>query len=1262
MDEPISKSGTHPPKHTNAPRSRWACPTFAAVLGLVLTAAGVCIELHQLARADQLRFDILAERVRAEIVRRVEVYRYGLVGTRSVFTASKSVERGEFRALVQSRDIPREFPGALGLGYVERVKRADLDAYLTRIREDDAPHFKINTSGADDELYVIEYIEPEAANLSVLGFDVKQESARRAAADRAMLTGEAALSSGLTASDASINSRILQYYLPFYRNGTSPKTEDERREALVGWVYMRLMISKIFADVGAVADGEMDFEVFDGEKLVADAILYDDDEHLASVQGKVTSAHFEARRFSKSVPLYIGGRKWTVMLSTSPKFQPGSYFLAVCIGVAGTLLSGALAGVIYTLGMTAHRARALADSMTGDLQRLAIVAEKTTNAVIIADADQKITWVNNGLTALAGCAPDSPIGKHLDEFLQVERAAHETTIAIRHALSSRTRCRCEILFQSKNAGERAMEIELQALHKDDGTPSGFIVVGTDITEQTTQRNELASIFKAISEGLVVANARGTIVNCNPAAERLLGMPLKEMGTRTEYDKKWRTIHEDGSPWSWNDHPSMVTLRTGKPIQGAVMGIESGGTLRWISINTQPLLGADGMPTMVITSFSDITMRVKSLEELDKKERTLRAMIDQSRQLAGILSTDGRIVDVNQTALKFAGITDRNQIVGKYFWDGPWWSHSMELQEWLRGAVARAARGERIIRETTHPDAAGNIHAIDFSITPVLGADGEVLILIPEGFDITESKQAAEALRKARDAADAATRSKSEFLANMSHEIRTPMTAILGYTDILADEWDKSLAPRQRLEYITTIKNNGEHLLKVINDILDLSKIEAGKMVVESIDANPDQIVHEVLSLMLVKAQAKAISLDAARRTPVPARIRTDPLRLRQILLNLVGNAIKFTEAGSVTILTSFVTDQPGGQVLRFQVVDTGIGMNPDQLQSLFGAFEQGDTSTTRKFGGTGLGLVISKRFAQMLGGDITVTSELGVGSVFTFTLATGPLEGAPLIPAGKSSFVVQENKPPEHVPPHAASLPLRGLRILMVEDGPDNRRLLSYHLRRSGAEVIPAEDGMYAVAALSQDDNPDSPLKPTLPVDLILMDMQMPRMDGYTASRLLRTKGLEIPIIALTAHAMAGDADKCIDAGCDDYVTKPIDQARLISLCERWGADALRAAPRPPVPAPEPSPARVSREEFMKMLTAEFIAELPNHVAKLDAMHAQEQFEEMTDIAHRLAGTAARRFESQCHIKAEREILRESARELIARCRAAIAEAGEKTG
>ena len=334
MDEPISKSGTHPPKHTNAPRSRWACPTFAAVLGLVLTAAGVCIELHQLARADQLRFDILAERVRAEIVRRVEVYRYGLVGTRSVFTASKSVERGEFRALVQSRDIPREFPGALGLGYVERVKRADLDAYLTRIREDDAPHFKINTSGADDELYVIEYIEPEAANLSVLGFDVKQESARRAAADRAMLTGEAALSSGLTASDASINSRILQYYLPFYRNGTSPKTEDERREALVGWVYMRLMISKIFADVGAVADGEMDFEVFDGEKLVADAILYDDDEHLASVQGKVTSAHFEARRFSKSVPLYIGGRKWTVMLSTSPKFQPGSYFLAVCIGVA----------------------------------------------------------------------------------------------------------------------------------------------------------------------------------------------------------------------------------------------------------------------------------------------------------------------------------------------------------------------------------------------------------------------------------------------------------------------------------------------------------------------------------------------------------------------------------------------------------------------------------------------------------------------------------------------------------------------------------------------------------------------------------------------------------------------------------------------------------------------------------------------------------------------------------------------------------------
>ena len=402
---------------------------------------------------------------------------------------------------------------------------------------------------------------------------------------------------------------------------------------------------------------------------------------------------------------------------------------------------------------------------------------------------------------------------------------------------------------------------------------------------------------------------------------------------------------------------------------------------------------------------------------------------------------------------------------------------------------------------------------------------------------------------AREAAETANQSKSAFLANMSHEIRTPMTAIMGFADLLDAEGDRKQAPRHRLEYIDTIKRNGEHLLSIINDILDLSKIEAGKMTVENIEVDPSLLIHDVLSLMAVKAIAKGLELKAVFSTAYPQKISSDPIRLRQILVNLVGNAIKFTEVGRVELIVRF---SPEKELLHIDVVDTGIGIAADHLHKLFHSFEQADGSTTRKFGGTGLGLNISKRLAEMLGGGVTVKSALGEGSTFTVSVATGCVKDVTFVEAGPTSTILPPNKDLlEKDTQEIQESVLANRRILLIEDGPDNQRLIAFVLKKAGAIVEIADNGKVALERLTVDGTLDGELITPFPFDLVLSDMQMPELDGYITARLLRIKGCRQPIIALTAHAMTGDRQKCLDAGCNAYATKPVDRQALIELCAK---------------------------------------------------------------------------------------------------------------
>ncbi len=393
-----------------------------------------------------------------------------------------------------------------------------------------------------------------------------------------------------------------------------------------------------------------------------------------------------------------------------------------------------------------------------------------------------------------------------------------------------------------------------------------------------------------------------------------------------------------------------------------------------------------------------------------------------------------------------------------------------------------------------------------------------------------------ALIGAREAARVASQAKSEFLTNMSHELRTPMTAILGYADLLNDPRTDA---EERAEYVQTIRRNGDHLLQIINDVLDLSRIEAGRLALDPRDVAVHELVQGVAQLMQVRATSKDLHLTVEIDPDTPAVVHTDPLRVRQILVNLVGNAIKFTEEGCVQISVSY---QAGATPqLCLEVIDTGIGIDQNTIQKLFMPFSQGDTSVTREYGGAGLGLLISQRLATMLGGSIQVSSDPGRGSTFTARLAVTLPEEEEFETAALSVLPATPIEPPGADSPE----PLAGRRILLVEDGRDTRQLVARNLRLAGAEVAFAANGAEALDTVrNRGANGEA-----APFDLIVMDMQMPAMDGYDATRRLRDYGCRIPILALTAHAMEGDRERCLKAGCDAYLAKPVDASRFVRRC-----------------------------------------------------------------------------------------------------------------
>ncbi|HET6203169.1 MAG TPA: PAS domain S-box protein [Planctomycetota bacterium] len=795
-----------------------------------------------------------------------------------------------------------------------------------------------------------------------------------------------------------------------------------------------------------------------------------------------------------------------------------------------------------------------------------------------------------------------------------------------------------------------------------GRLAGSVNRMAESLERTTvTKADLDRILESMADPLIVLDEAGRMRTVNAAVERLLAYRREDLVGRSI------EVLLEGSPWGTGGLAGAGSRLEVRDVEVNLLALD--GARIPVSFSASPLGGGSVAPAGVVCVARDVREGKRAQRALAESEARFRSIFERVSLGAVLVSPGGQVIRANAAYGRLVGAPEA-ELAGRSVAE---WTHPEDRAETAR-LLRELGEGKRrsVDFEKRYVRKDGSVVWARVSSTSLLGAHGRPEYYVALVQDVSERRRAEAALSGARDEALAHARLKSEFLANMSHEIRTPLNGVLGFVELLEGT---RLDPTQR-EYLATLRGSAEGLLRILNDILDFSKIEAGKLDLETVDFDPLELLEEVGELLAPRAEGKGLDLLVASSPPGPCRLRGDPARLRQVLLNLAGNAVKFTERGEVSLRAEVA----GGERpdVRLEVRDTGIGIPADRLDRLFQPFTQVDGSNTRRHGGTGLGLAIAKRLVEQMGGRIEVGSAPGQGSTFAVTLA---LERAPEAPPereleavrGRSVLVVEDNAsargalvallrsfgcapgvavgtadarrnleeaerqgraidvglvgegllgPGDSLlsaskgtqwirmvrrraaaagtgPAEAETLRLarpvrrgallralaeacsgreavpdrageetfpderpgrRGVRVLLVEDDPVNQKVALALLRRLGAEAELAAEGRAAVAAVAR-----------TPYDLVLMDVQMPGMDGFEATAAIRTcegAGRRTPIVAMTARAMKGDRERCLAAGMDDYLTKPVRAKDLEALLVRW-------TPEPSTPA-QLAPARPS--------------------------------------------------------------------------------------
>ncbi|MEO8268811.1 MAG: CheR family methyltransferase, partial [Aureliella sp.] len=764
-----------------------------------------------------------------------------------------------------------------------------------------------------------------------------------------------------------------------------------------------------------------------------------------------------------------------------------------------------------------HRRRALAEDMSvpveGGLQRVHITVqpmpemgqEASLHLVVFhrigtplqVDADPDSVKVVAGARLVDSSA--AQVIEQLERELSRTREALEHTVQELETSNEELKSSNEELLSMNEEMQTANEL-LETSKEELQTSNENLIRSNNDTQNLLRSTQIATIF--LDNDLRIRGFTPAVTEIYPLVDTDIGRKLLQFAPAIE-----------GMP----KLPEPKSLADDSVAEEIIDAVNGKSYIRRVISYRTPSGENDG----IIVTFNDVT-------ELSNSQQLFKSLVDVSAQIVWVADSSGTIIEDSPSWREFTGQSYEQ-------WIGHGWMdviHPDDRQPTLQTWQLAVQNQHTFSIEYRLKHKSGEYRWTEVRAVANRSPSGEVYRWVGMNRDITQRKQFEQSLEAARGVAEAANLSKSAFLANMSHEIRTPMTAILGYVDLVADK----IRDQETSYYVRTIRRNGAFLLEIINDILDLSKIEAGKLDVAQETFAPRRLIEDVHSIMNVRASESSIELAVEYQTDLPRLVLSDAKRLKQILINLIGNAIKFTPQGSVKIIVCCDhrtqengAAKPAKSQLKFQIVDTGIGMSEKQLEKLFQPFSQGDGNVNREFGGTGLGLAISRRLAEMLGGEISVESELGRGSTFTVTVAVEDV-------SHQATSLNQTNISRTQTLPQPAEDIVIDAEILIVDDRRDIRFLSNAFLSKAGASVNEAEDGEVAIRMVEQ------AIKMNEVYDLILLDMQMPRLDGYQTAQALRHLGYTGPIIALTADAMQGDMSRCLDAGCNDYLSKPIDR------------------------------------------------------------------------------------------------------------------------
>ena len=701
--------------------------------------------------------------------------------------------------------------------------------------------------------------------------------------------------------------------------------------------------------------------------------------------------------------------------------------------------------------------------------------------------------------------------------------------------------------------------------------------------------------------------------------------IRTIGVRSREGQLLIELNEHALHWSPGAHERSTDTEVVVPVfqSGAAWGnveltfepLRHPGWRGWLD-DPSLRLAAFAFASCVLAFSAYLRRMLRELDPSRAVPQRVRTAYDTLTEGLLVVDREGVIVLANRSTGAMLG-TDELALVGRspseFAWERPGGGAAERAELPWEIALARRETQRDVHLEVT--SSTGQRYSLRANCSPILDERGRLQALVVSCQDVTELEQRGAALRVAKEQADAANEAKSRFLANMSHEIRTPMNAILGFSEVLRrGGFSDAQGARQHLDII---HSSGRHLLNLINDILDLSKVEAGKLEAERVPTAAHAVAAEVVSTLAGRASEKGLALALEIPAPLPTRITADPARLRQILTNLVGNAIKFTEHGGVTVVLRLARDGAGTRY-AVDVRDTGIGIPADRLASVFEPFVQAESSTTRRFGGTGLGLTISRGFARAMGGDIAIASVVGAGTTFSLHLPLAEDEAAALCEPD-----ALRAPPADAGDDDAPQWRFPAARVLVVDDGVENRQLLRVLLEQAGLQVLEAGNGREALERVAA----DAP-------DLLLMDMQMPEMDGATATRLLRERGCALPIVALTANAMKGFEQTLEGSGFSGWLTKPIDvDALMRELAARLGGVRVEAGTAELAPAAaaqgttpagslhdEPLVSRHARHAKLGPIALRFVQQLAPKLVEMRTAAASDDHAELARLAHWLKG------------------------------------------